>query len=91
MILLKTWKKTQLCHQQCWKVKTGGSATNANCKLREEKKEKEGEILFSDFSTNKNSAKKQTLLLAFVGDFFWGRSGVSVGEGVGTPQCCQFL
>ena len=53
---LKTWKKTQLCHQQRWKVKTGGGATNANFKLREKKGE--GQIFFSDFSTNKTSAQK---------------------------------
>ena len=53
MILFKTWKKTQLCHQQCWKVKTGGGATNANFKLREKKGE--GQIFFSNFSTNKSA------------------------------------
>ena len=40
MILFKTWKKTQLCHQQCWKVQTGGGATNAKCKLRGKKRKK---------------------------------------------------
>ena len=56
MILFKTWKKTQLCHQQCWEIQTGGGATNANCILRGKKGD--AQILFSDFSTNKKSPKK---------------------------------
>ena len=55
MILLKTWKKTQLCHQQCRKIQTCGGAKNANCKLRGKKGD--AQILFSDFTTNENSAK----------------------------------
>ena len=43
MILFKTWKKTQLCHQQCWKIQTGGGATNANCKLQGKKSKKKSE------------------------------------------------